>query len=51
MADLQKTVLGLGCSMPILAIVAIALRLHVRTFKKNDLGADDYLIVVALVRS
>ena len=34
-----------------LAIGAVALRIHVRVHKSPPLRADDYLILVALVRS
>ncbi len=34
-----------------LAIGAVALRIHVRLHKSPPLRVDDYLIVVALVRS
>lgn len=36
--------------MPLLAVVAVALRFEARRIKRVSLGADDYTIVVAMVR-
>ena len=47
--DLKVTVLALNFSMPILASIAVLLRLYARKVSKADLGADDHLAVAALV--
>lgn len=49
MSSLKPTVVGLGVSMPLLAAVAVALRLEARRIKRVRLGADDYTIIAALV--
>ena len=51
MTDLRPTILGLGISMPVLAIIAVILRCQARMVKKVRLEADDYTIFIALVRS
>ena len=50
MADAKPTILGLGISMPIIAMIGVALRVQARRIKKVQLGADDYTIFIALVR-
>ncbi len=49
MSDLKPTVIGLGILMPLLATLAVCLRIHSRRIKKNALGVDDYLALAALV--
>ncbi|KAI4178411.1 MAG: hypothetical protein LQ346_007459 [Caloplaca aetnensis] len=49
MSSLKPTVVGLGVSMPLLAAVAVALRLEARRIKRVRLGADDYTIIAALI--
>ena len=49
MTSLRPTILGLGISMPLLAIAAVILRYHARAVKRVELGADDYTIFIALV--
>ena len=49
MSSLKPTVVGLGISLPLLAIVAVAFRFHARRINKLSIGIDDYLSVVALV--
>lgn len=51
MTSLKPTIVGLGVSMPVLAVTAVMLRIKARRMKKLDLGADDYTIIAALVRS
>ena len=36
--------------LPVLALVAVGLRISVRRFKSQELEKDDYLIAAALVR-
>ena len=48
-ASLKPVVLGLGITLPILAIVFVCLRLHARFVKRLDLESDDWTIVAALV--
>lgn len=50
MTSLKPTIVGLGVSMPVLAVTAVMLRIKARRMKKLDLGADDYTIIAALVR-
>ena len=50
MADRKSTVKGLGISMPILAMIAVALRFHARRLKKTYIGADDYMNLAGMVR-
>ena len=35
----------------LLAIIAVALRLYCRIYQKHSFGADDYCILIAVVRS
>ena len=49
MGDYRPTILGLGISLPLLAILAVALRYQARAVKRVEPGADDYTIFVALV--
>lgn len=35
--------------LPILSIIAVALRFYVRFTRKNELGADDWLTIPGLV--
>lgn len=49
MSDLRPTIMGLGISMPLLAVIAVFLRYEARRVKKVELGADDYTIFIALV--
>lgn len=51
MSSLKPTIVGLGISMPLLALAAVMLRVKARRMKKLDLGADDFTIIAALVRS
>ena len=43
------TTLVVGLLMPLLATVAVALRLRARRIKKQVLGLDDYAVAFALV--
>lgn len=49
MGDLRPTILALCISIPLLAILSVALRHHARLIKRIEPGADDYMILVALV--
>ena len=44
------TVFAVGIALTIVAIFAVGLRLYVKRLKSSNLGADDYLIVLGLVR-
>lgn len=44
------TVFAVGIVLTIVAILTVGLRLHVKRLKSSNLGADDYLIVLGLVR-
>ncbi|KAI1815144.1 hypothetical protein GGS20DRAFT_545146 [Poronia punctata] len=49
MTTIKPTILGLAISMPILATLAVIIRFHARLSRKTKIGADDYLIVAALI--
>ena len=51
MSSLKPTIVGLGVAMPLLAVAAVMLRLKAIQMKRVHLGADDFTIVAALVRS
>ena len=50
MVNMRTDVIGIGVSMPLLAIVAVVLRVNARRIRKTKLGVDDYCSVVAAVR-
>ena len=50
MTDRSKTVIIVSIVFPLLAILAVVLRLYARRCKSLRLGPDDYVILVALVR-
>lgn len=45
----QSTIWGLSISFSIIAIAAVALRFSARRIKGQQLGADDWTVLVALV--
>ncbi|CAG8960385.1 hypothetical protein HYFRA_00008102 [Hymenoscyphus fraxineus] len=49
MDDLRPTILALCISMPLAAIIAVALRVRARHVQKLKLERDDYTIFIALV--
>ena len=49
MGDLRPTVVGLGIALPIIATIAVGLRVQARRVVKVSLGVDDYTIFIALV--
>ena len=49
MSDLKPTFISLGILMPLLATLAVCLRIHSRRIRKTALGIDDYLALTALV--
>jgi hypothetical protein len=50
MGDQKQAIMALGISMPVLAIISVALRYHARLIKRMKLGIDDYTIFIGLVR-
>ncbi|KAI0183633.1 hypothetical protein EV127DRAFT_516821 [Xylaria flabelliformis] len=49
MSSLKPTILGLSIFMPLLATVAVIIRLQARLARQVKFGADDYLIIGAVV--
>ena len=49
-SDISTAIVVTVSVLPVLAFLAVALRLSIRTTKPQSLAVDDYLIVVALVR-
>ena len=48
-SDISTAIVITNSLLPVLAFLAVATRLSIRTTKPQSLAADDYLIVVALV--
>jgi len=51
MVSMRADVIGIGISMPLLAIFAVVLRVNARRIRKTKLGVDDYCSVVAAIFS
>ena len=51
LTNLAKTTIIVSIVFPLLATLAVALRLYARRCKSLRLGPDDYVILVALVRA
>ena len=49
MVSMRTDVIGLGFSMPLLAVFAVCLRVNSRKIRKVNLGMDDYMSMVAAV--
>lgn len=49
MGDRKPLVVSLAIIMPLLAVIAVGLRLKARRIMKARLEADDYTVIVALV--
>lgn len=47
----SEAILAVNIAMPLLAFIAVALRVVARTRKSLSLKLDDYLVLVALVYS
>ena len=48
-SDISTAIVVTTSVLPVLAFLAVALRLSIRRTKPQSLAVDDYLIVVALV--